>query len=793
MRFLLFLFLAVILFPLKADTNPVHFIFTSGTGNYATIGIPLVVNPSIGDTLLSPGDEIGVFTPEGLCVGAVVYTDTANIALTAWGNDFLTPAIDGLRAGEIIHYRIWRRDTNTEYEVVEATYTMGDGIYQAGGIYVLATLQAIIPDTSALEPPALIDPPAGATGTPTEVLLRWAQAENAESYALQVSLTPVFSSIVETAVDVRDTVYQLTGLGYFLNYYWRVRSESSEGLSGWSQVRRFTTLAGVPAISDISADTVGWGDTLNVTMSGSEFYAGYTQIVADTGLDIANIVFQSRSQLRATLMVSEIAAPGDNTLYLVNPPPGGGESNRVTLHVLPYFWSITGTVLDGGAGLPGATVVLDGAYRDTTVTDDSGMYLFDGIRHGTTDLTITPSFSGFLFQPESIMIDGPVESDITGIDFIVEEKFYTIYASSDENSFIQPEGEISVESGEDRGFLMGANPGYNIARVVVDGIDRGYVSSYLFSNVQSDHTISVSSVRSGDVLGDDLIGIGDLTAVIDHLLGRIELPDLQLRSADVNGDGEVDLLDVIVLRDSLLSADLLHTIHPGNGEAGETPGIHIEFMFSDTFLTVAIRNEIPVKGLYIALGTPGIPQADSVFYPTFVQHAAQPMSVVGQVINGEMRIVSYNPENRPIQPGYGTLFGFPVPSQEIEVLAVYASVDDGSELRNLNAKIGYEMSSETIPVSFSLKQNYPNPFNSTTVIEYEVPSLSVEDSNVLIQVFSLTGQKIKTLAKGPHNPGTYAVTWDGSDSRGFRVTSGMYICRIWNKHISDAVKMIYVK
>ena len=54
-----------------------HFTFTSITGNNATVGIPAGVNPNINGIPLEIGDEIGAFTPAGLCVGATVWNNTA--------------------------------------------------------------------------------------------------------------------------------------------------------------------------------------------------------------------------------------------------------------------------------------------------------------------------------------------------------------------------------------------------------------------------------------------------------------------------------------------------------------------------------------------------------------------------------------------------------------------------------------------------------------------------------------------------------------------------------------------
>ncbi|MBN1348982.1 T9SS type A sorting domain-containing protein [candidate division KSB1 bacterium] len=123
-----------------------HFTFTANTGNNATVVIPTAANPNIDGTALVTGDEIGAFTPGGLCVGAVVWTEGANAALTVWGDDDQTTEVDGIKAGEAIMYRLWQMSSDVESEDATVTYAQGDGNYVANAMFVLATLDAAAPE-----------------------------------------------------------------------------------------------------------------------------------------------------------------------------------------------------------------------------------------------------------------------------------------------------------------------------------------------------------------------------------------------------------------------------------------------------------------------------------------------------------------------------------------------------------------------------------------------------------------------------------------------------------------------
>lgn len=67
---------------------------------------------------------------------------------------------------------------------------------------------------------------------------------------------------------------------------------------------------------------------------------------------------------------------------------------------------------------------------------------------------------------------------------------YTITSSSGNGGSISP--SISVNSGSSATFYIASNKGYEIADVKVDGKSVGAVSSYKFTNVTSNHTISVT-------------------------------------------------------------------------------------------------------------------------------------------------------------------------------------------------------------------------------------------------------------------------------------------------------------
>lgn len=94
-----------------------------------------------------------------------------------------------------------------------------------------------------------------------------------------------------------------------------------------------------------------------------------------------------------------------------------------------------------------------------------------------------------------------------------------------------------------------------------------------------------------------------------------------------------------------------------------------------------------------------------------------------------------------------------------------------------------------VPDQYRLSQNYPNPFNLVTTIEYDLP----EESEVNITVYSILGQKVKTLLNEKKPPGHYRLTWDGVDDSGHKVPSGIYLLRMDTEEFSAIRKITMMR
>jgi hypothetical protein len=78
------------------------------------------------------------------------------------------------------------------------------------------------------------------------------------------------------------------------------------------------------------------------------------------------------------------------------------------------------------------------------------------------------------------------------LDISIGIQTHTISASAGANGSISPAGSITVGHGENQGFSISPNHNYHIANVLVNGTSVGAVSSYTFTNVTQNHTISAT-------------------------------------------------------------------------------------------------------------------------------------------------------------------------------------------------------------------------------------------------------------------------------------------------------------
>ena len=85
--------------------------------------------------------------------------------------------------------------------------------------------------------------------------------------------------------------------------------------------------------------------------------------------------------------------------------------------------------------------------------------------------------------------------------------------------------------------------------------------------------------------------------------------------------------------------------------------------------------------------------------------------------------------------------------------------------------------------------NYPNPFNPGTKILFDLEQTDV----VRLDIFDVSGHRVRQLANGPMTAGPHALPWDGKDSRGRQVAAGIYVARLQSGSHTDTRRLALVK
>ena len=103
-------------------------------------------------------------------------------------------------------------------------------------------------------------------------------------------------------------------------------------------------------------------------------------------------------------------------------------------------------------------------------------------------------------------------------------------------------------------------------------------------------------------------------------------------------------------------------------------------------------------------------------------------------------------------------------------------------------ELTYPVSSveEEVPqlTEFRLLQNYPNPFNPSTTISYNL----TEGGKVLLEVYSIMGEKIGTLINEEQSAGIHSFSFDATG-----LASGIYFYKLTSGNFTQIKKMTLIR
>jgi len=413
-------------------------------------------------------------------------------------------------------------------------------------------------------------------------------------------------------------------------------------------------------------------------------------------------------------------------------------SNVTRNHAISVEFSIKSYKITSSAGANGSISPLGdvsvnhGGSQKFTITPNTGYHIADVVVDGVS-VGAVGSYE-FTNVTENHTISATFEINT-----------YKITATAGDNGTISPVGEVTLNYGGEQEYTITANENYHIADVKVDGKSVGAVSSYKFTNVDANHTISVTFA----------IDTYKITA-----------------SAGVNG--------------SISPSGTVTVNHGANQTFTMTPmtgfkvtdilvdGVSVGAANSYTFTNVTANHTISVTfgvSTYTITATATGPGTITPSGEIKVNHAG--MKIFTMKPNDNAKLVDVKVDGRSMGPLLSYQFRVIVADHTIE--AIFEEKKESAE-------------------ADVLMQNYPNPFNPETWIPFALKN----DGEVKISIYDSVGRLVRELNIGHKKAGIYATPdkaayWDGKDQFGIPAASGVYFYRIQAGDFSAIRKMIVMK
>ena len=311
----------------------------------------------------------------------------------------------------------------------------------------------------------------------------------------------------------------------------------------------------------------------------------------------------------------------------------------------------------------------------------------------------------------------------------------------------------------------------------------------------------------GDVNGDGCVDILDLIKVVDHIVGRDSLDKTIVNGssefirADIapwtfaigsvpTPDGVVNVQDLSLIQNIILTgfypngepvAPCGYILPKGNDAADATVTLYI----NSEGITAYIDAEIGIRGAQIEFSSVSNNPENMII--------STPLGEGYYLLaQGLLRTLMYDrAAQKYIDAGVNNFMAdmpFTLTNPNDVSVAKIVLVDiNTKKIQNITIQTIYGQ--PTLPLDYILFQNYPNPFNPSTSVKFQVP----KTSDVTVKIYDMLGQEVRTLFAGEVMRGTYTVEWDGLSDAGVQMSSGSYIYRMIAGEFMQAKKMVYVK
>ncbi|MBT3271224.1 hypothetical protein HN371_29060 [Candidatus Poribacteria bacterium] len=305
-----------------------------------------------------------------------------------------------------------------------------------------------------------------------------------------------------------------------------------------------------------------------------------------------------------------------------------------------------------------------------------------------------------------------------------------------------------------------------------------------------------------DVNGDGSVDIVDLVIVaLDFGVSEAGL------AGDINRDGVVDIVDLVTVATRFGERTTAPAMAGALPKTVPIAGLTIHPVLDGDTLHVEVRSE-GIPGLYGYQFTP-------VFDATHLRLvAADDDALLGRDGDSFWRQVAHPPASGApptivatrLGPGDGVSRPGALTTFTFRVLRPFSVAQTAFGLRDVklvdargaviarSRGVTFPLGKLMVPATSSLLPNYPNPFNPETWMPFDLS----EAADVTVTVYNAMGARVRRIELGGLAAGAYrakqdAAYWDGRNTLGERVASGVYVYELRAREFRAIRRMLVRK
>jgi PKD repeat protein len=323
------------------------------------------------------------------------------------------------------------------------------------------------------------------------------------------------------------------------------------------------------------------------------------------------------------------------------------------------------------------------------------------------------------------------------------------------------ENDGVIDSYEQNPTWVYNEPGvFSVSLTVSNDIERD-----IATELKENYIEVFNELHYGDINNNSEVDSYDAALLLMYIVGLDPLPEdpvpwqaWRLLWADVDVNGEVDAQDAAHILQYVVG---IITEFPVTRLSGN-PEIVLSLSNDSEYIYVSSDKEIIsleykiIECRNLIAGNAETEREDCLYY----QHEQHLALISAEGISGDILKIPYE---RIGNADCSLVFAF--------------------ECNGFIENIDYTL---TDPIHFVTRLNsiYPNPFNPVTNICFEIG----EDSDVLVIIYNLRGQKVETLADSYYETGRHSLIWDAEN-----YGSGIYFISLKTSTIKEVKKITLIK